>query len=319
MSRRRIVFVDDSPGIGGKSKGENDIEEADEADEAEEADVELEEAEEYVGEEENSDSSDDEEAQPVDDEKSEEEEPDEDDFLGALENEDDVPVEEEEGATVEDFPAEIDEDDGGGGFEEEKKKKAPPKRKGKRKIFPFIPKKKRLAQAEDRPAPEYHDEGMDVREKGKELIAGLIGHDSAKEIKVAERAIYNATARQFQDRDDVEVTSLIFKKSYMENLRFSCVALSDPSRRKQVLDELKEGTNGWKSSQFSRARDLEKRAQDKLSNVGEAQENPDYPCPGCKGILSFKHKTQIRSGDEGASILLWCYNSDCKRHWRING
>jgi len=87
----------------------------------------------------------------------------------------------------------------------------------------------------------------------------------------------------------------------------------------QIEKELDLDNFKFDSILFSKAKDLELKEQEKIKNPMDCQEDANYPCPRCKGIKSFRQRAQLRSGDEGTSLLLWCQNKTCGFHWRING
>jgi DNA-directed RNA polymerase subunit M/transcription elongation factor TFIIS len=245
------------------------------------------------------------------DEKSENEDELED--LFGISEEDIVP--EDNPDIDEEVPIELEGDDEGRIFEDSRKKKGAPRRKEtKRRLFPFIQKKRRMSQVEARDAPEYHS--LEVRNSTREFFLSSLKIEE-KEVVTSERSIFNASVRATTG-EDLTIDSIEFKRKYLEIVRYFIGAYGK-IKKSEILAELKQDIHSSKSVLFSKAREAEKIEHSKIRNPTDVEENISYPCPKCKGIKAFRSKRQLRGGDEGQSMLLWCVNKTCQHHWRING
>jgi DNA-directed RNA polymerase subunit M/transcription elongation factor TFIIS len=229
-------------------------------------------------------------------------------------------VDPDEDAGDEEEPAEeadaVDQEVEGGGddiFEDKKSK--PVKRKTlKRRIFPFLQKKKHIVRSDPREPPEYHS--LDIRASCREFLQSQLKMDS-KEFTVFEKSIFNAGARRSANRD-LTVDSVEFKTIYLEIARY-VVGAYGKLKKNEIIQELKTDTYGFKSKLFVSAQELEQREQAKIKNPMDVKEDANYPCPKCGGIKAFRQKVVDRSGDEGYSMRLWCQEQKCKFAWRLTG
>ena len=205
---------------------------------------------------------------------------------------------------------------------ENRTKKVTSKRKGKRKLFPFIQKKKHLVAIEARELPEYYV--IDVRDKAKLFMTSVLHLDEA-EVAKFEVAIYNATARElipkaWEHKEEITTESSKFKCTYMELLRYFIGAIGCNMNKKDILLELRTDNHMWKSKMFTEAQEKEKNDIDRIKNPTKVLEDPNYKCPTCKSMQVFRKKVQDRSGDESGSLKLWCLDKKCPQPpWRITG
>ncbi len=247
-------------------------------------------------------------------EKSEEEEPDEEEEIL-----NDLPDEDEELADEDPIPEEDapDLEEHEQIFEDTRKKKAPPKRKeARRKLFPFIQKKRRAAQAEARDAPEFYS--LEVRGSARGWMETSLGVES-KEVIIFEKAIFNAAARQAGEiNSDMESDSVQFKTLYVEIVRYFMGAWTT-LKKSEILAELRGDKHSSESVLFDKAREEERKEQDKIKNPMDVQEDANYPCPRCKGIKTFRQRINDRGGDEATSLRLWCHDRACGFSWRLAG
>lgn len=278
---------------------EESEEESDEA----EPEISEEEAEEYKPEEEDEESS--EEGQ------NEEEEEDEDVILG-----DEDEVNQEEDDQEEDAADEAAGGTEGEIFEDARKKKPNVRRRAtKKKLFPFL-KKKRREYAQARDAPKYTE--IDVRKTGKNLLLKM-GVDEKDSVTI-DKLIYNSSIRRCRAENVENLTSrsIELKKSYLEIFKYYIGARNNISED-QIFKELKSDLHGWKSLLFSEAIALENKDIDKIKNPENLADYPDHPCNKCGGIRHFRKIKQVRSGDEGQSAFFWCGTKGCSGNWRVNG
>lgn len=201
-------------------------------------------------------------------------------------------------------------------------KRATSKRKTKRRVFPFIQKRKRAGTAASaRPVPLYHTLD-DIRDTAKEFLQGILKDATPKDVTTLEKIGFNAAVRlskrTYPDRtltlDDPE-----FRALYVQIWRDVSHSLASPDLPK-IISDLKSDQIGHQSHSFDgpRARyDAEIKAI--KDPVEEAQEDSNYPCPKCKGIRVTKIRRVDRSGDEGISLRLYCANRTCGYEWRLTG
>lgn len=204
-------------------------------------------------------------------------------------------------------------------FEDNKRKKATRRKVTKKKLFPFIQKKKynhEVEKTEDSylgmNATDSSSESLNIR---KTTIDFLIKYTSSsgkslneKEPPIFEKAIYESSF----------VCGQFNKQLYVEHIRYFMGAF-ESLKKHDIINEIRNKSAGWNSVLFKSAADHEKIELNKLLNPLEASDNPDYPCPRCKSTKSYKSIKNVRSGDEGASALFLCGNRSCGFRWKING
>jgi DNA-directed RNA polymerase subunit M/transcription elongation factor TFIIS len=191
---------------------------------------------------------------------------------------------------------------------DENKKKSSRKKTIKRKLFPFI-KKKKNTYINQRDPPIY------MRSEERELGLKFIENQSnikEKEITVFEKAIHNSAVRLTNNN------GLEYRINYVEIMRYFVGALQS-LKKSEIIQELKSDKVLWNSKLFDTAINAEQKELAKIKNPVEVTDDLDNPCPKCSGTKIFKAKKQLRSGDEGQSIQIWCCNNKCKYYWRING
>jgi hypothetical protein len=202
-------------------------------------------------------------------------------------------------------------------YEDSKRKKSTTrKRSKKRRIFPFLQKKKNKSVIDDRIGLEYHS-FEDIREQTREYLMSM---NFEEDSLIYEKAIYNATARLCKKDNlmDITIDSIEFKDRYVNILRYFIGAVNTIGIEKTII-ELRTDKWGWNSELFAEAIKAEQQELNKIKNPMQATENPDNPCPRCNGKRSYKIVRQLRGGDEGLSALFWCDNKSCNHHWRVNG
>jgi DNA-directed RNA polymerase subunit M/transcription elongation factor TFIIS len=216
---------------------------------------------------------------------------------------------------------EVDDEGDDGNIFEDKRKKPIKKKATKKKLFPFIQKKKKKNSSISRPEINYCNFDFDVRNSTISFLNKL-NLESYTE-KQIERLIFNFTVRKLNseqkdsdfDYDYSEETNL-FKSSYIETVRH-CLGCILSNNLKMFVDELKKDIFGWESNIFQLEKEKQRKEIDKIKNPALVTENPDHPCPKCKCTRSFGVKKQLRGGDEGESKLFTC--EQCSYRWRING
>lgn len=203
-------------------------------------------------------------------------------------------------------------------FEGTKRKKISSRKKISRKIFPFIQKKRKKCVQIQRKKLEFVD--LDVRQTNKSFLTNIITNYTSKNIIQLERNIFNATVRKCKNLklEEISEDEIEFKKIYLEITKYVISAIKQINIE-EIIQELKLDTYGWKSRIFQKAMIEEEKEINKIKNPIQSSENPDNPCPKCKGIMSFKVLRQLRGGDEGQSALFWCSSKQCGHHWRVNG
>lgn len=249
----------------------------------------------------------------------------EDELLEELygDNDDDILEDDDVGGDEEDAPPDDILMEGGGGddgegFDEPRKRKNTSRRKtAKPRLFPFLQKKKRLAEVEDRDPPDYW--GFEIREPGRTFILSLTGLNENKS-KILEKIIYNATARALinQGNCELEEDSPIFKTMYWNILRYLTGAWGKLTQA-EIVDELRSDNWGLSSKLFSESIMKEKQIEDKIRNPEDIIDDNMYPCPKCKGSKHSRLRVVDRAGDEATSLRLWCANRSCGFNWRITG
>lgn len=262
-------------------------------------------------------------------EEDQESEIDDEDLFEDLEGEDDELNNEDGEDTIEqeDTDLMLDEGDDGNVFEDKRKK--PTKKKSiKKKLFPFIQKKKKKGITIPRPELEYEQENIDIRETTISLLDKFILNNQSKvsiTSRQLERIVFNLTIRLIEDdikKVDYEVDysedTNIFKNVYIEIVRH-CIGymITKPNELDLLVNELKSNIYHWKSKLYTFEYEQNKKELDKINNPALVSENPDYPCPKCKCIKAYTSTKQLRGGDEGESKIFTC--AQCTFRWRING
>jgi DNA-directed RNA polymerase subunit M/transcription elongation factor TFIIS len=250
-------------------------------------------------------------------ENEENDQPEEDEILETIVAEDDE-IEENDDGAGDDAPDEIFEGDEDGGEEVKKRKTASRSKIIKRRLFPFIQAKRKAVQSEMRDPPLFYANNLRVRQEAVEYLQKTCKLDPEMAAKL-EKAIATATARIFKN-DGVQpvVQSIIFKEQYIEILRYVIGAFSS-LQLQEIIDELKIDNYGYKSKLYVAEHAIDKDAEDKIRNPDDVSDDPNYPCPKCKGTKHTRLLIQDRSGDEGMSLTLWCENKTCGRKWKIRG
>lgn len=247
-----------------------------------------------------------EEGESSDDKEDEEEEDEEEDDLYKDEDEEEEEIEED--CCV---PADIDEEMDMVFNKNESKKKSV--KTSKKKLFPFIQKKKHKEVVNIRNPPEFVN--LVVRETAKPLISRKFPSKSTDNI---EKLIYNCTVRECKKEflKGVNVNSLIFKTKYL-NILYHIIGCPAENVT-EVISELKQDLYGWTSFMYKQGIEIERKELEKLQNPEMVNEYPDNPCSKCGGIKHFMQRKQLRGGDEGQTIMFWCENSRCKHYWTLS-
>lgn len=251
-------------------------------------------------------------------ENEEPDQPEEDEILEALADEEDE-VDANDEQTTEDAPEEIFGDgDEETGEEVKKRKSTSRSRTVKRRLFPFIQAKRKAIQSELRDPPLFYALGVRVRQETITYLQSECKME-AEIVKKLEKAIATATARIFKSEGiQPVVQSIVFKESYLEILRYTMGALLSLSID-EVIDELNADNYGYKSKLYASEHAIDKEMEDKIKNPDDVTDDPNYPCPKCGGTKHTRLLIQDRSGDEGASLTLWCESKACGKKWKIRG
>ncbi len=256
-----------------------------------------------------------------DDSDEDKEDQEEEDLLLNLDNDQDG-QDEQEGQDDTENQEDIIEDDTEEGqiFEDNKRKKTVARKKCiKKRLFPFL-KKKKQSKCEPRGPPIYHS--LDIREHTKEFLHStmMIPEDETSKY---EKLIYNASVRKLKKSakkftNELTADADEFKMTYLEILRYFIGAYTTMSKP-NIINELKTDTYGWASKLHEKSIEVEAKEINKIKNPVDVSEYPDNPCPSCKGIKLFVSKKQTSGGDEGQSIYLWCQSKGCGYSWKIKG
>jgi DNA-directed RNA polymerase subunit M/transcription elongation factor TFIIS len=246
----------------------------------------------------------------------ENDEPEDDEILETMAGEDDEADNNDQG---DDAPDEILGDENEDAGEEVKKRKTTSRSKTiKRRLFPFIQAKRKAVQSEMRDPPFFYAARLRVRQETVEYLQS----ESKLEPEIAEKlekTIATTTARIFKSEGlQPVVQSVIFKERYLEILRYVVGALLSLSID-EIIQELKTDVYGYKSKLYASEHKIDIEIEDKIKNPDDVTEDPNYPCPKCGGIKHTRLIIQDRSGDEGASLTLWCESKACGKKWKIGG
>jgi DNA-directed RNA polymerase subunit M/transcription elongation factor TFIIS len=232
------------------------------------------------------------------------EELEDEDFNEEIDDQDNQPEEQD---------IELDIDTGGDDsfiFEDNKRKKATRRKLTKKKLFPFVQKKKKVSEPLER--QEHNYLSMKIRESTVEFLTNYcnsIGKSlNNNEPITFEKSIYEASLDK----------GILNKNVYVHNVKYFIGAFEE-LKKQNIITEIRSKNTLWTSSLFQKAITHEQNEINKLLNPLEASDNPDYPCPRCKSTKSYKSIKNLRSGDEGASALFLCGSRDCGFRWRING
>jgi DNA-directed RNA polymerase subunit M/transcription elongation factor TFIIS len=228
--------------------------------------------------------------------------------------EDELDVKDDEGGDFLGGENDIIEFDNGGDdtftFEDNKRKKATRRKVTKKKLFPFIQKKKRITGTEERQEDNYLS--IDIRKTTLQFLTDYVNSHgkslNEREPAIFEKAIYEASL----------ISGCMDCQKYLDTVKYF-VGAFESLKKKDIIAEIRRASGGWSSVLFKNASDAEKHEIDKLLNPLEASDNPDYPCPRCRSTKSYRSIKNLRSGDEGASALFLCGNRSCGFRWRING
>ena len=167
----------------------------------------------------------------------------------------------------------------------------------KKKLFPFLKKRKKVI-VEIRDPPEYI-EMENMRGASRSLLLSI---DKERHLAL-EKCIYNCAVRQSKksivDTWCAEESTIVrFKHVYMiilSQVIGSYIDQIDPSK---IMNELNENKYAWDSSLFFEAETKERLEIEKIKNPESLQHFPRYPCGKCGGIWHLmernKQEAQMR-------------------------
>jgi DNA-directed RNA polymerase subunit M/transcription elongation factor TFIIS len=243
----------------------------------------------------------DEKDEPEDDEKEEED----DDEIDEEEVDDEEQEEDEE--EVEDEENEIDFDDfDDGEFEKENEivdvEKADKTVIKKSKNFLNL---MRVHAVQQRQKCVEH---ANIREDGKKFLYKLFQGQSNEKIERLEKCLYN-----FCCRKNKEINTKDFKRCYS----FELYSVMSNLKNKKTLNDIKdyylEDIDHFERGTYEKEVIEDNKKLKLITHVSEPVAGIHKCRCGCDKIYSYE--LQTRSGDEGMTVFLQCY--DCGRKWRL--
>lgn len=145
---------------------------------------------------------------------------------------------------------------------------------------------------------------QNIREDGKKFLCKLFQGQSIEKVERLEKCLYNFCFRQNKDN---------FKRSYS----FELYSVMSNVKNKKTLNDIKdyylEDVNHFERGTFEKEAIEDNKKLKLITHVSEPVAGIHKCRCGCDKVYSYE--LQTRSGDEGMTVFLQCY--DCGRKWKL--